>query len=326
MVVLFANAPQIGQPCGMRCCWGRWIGFWLLILGLPGVAAEGKRPRILTSIPPLYSWATNVAGAFADVDNLLPADIGPHEYQFRPRDLRKIRAADIILLNGLGLESWFSRTILATDPTAARKVIEVAAGIPTNLLIYNIPELHLEGGTAESHQDHGHGSANPHVWLDPQFAKIAVTNLLTALQRMDAEHAPDYARNAAQYIERLELLDHDIRSSLAKLPKKDVITFHDAFPYFCRRYGLNLVGVIEEVPGTSPSPRYLADLSAVIRSRKVGVLFAEPQFDPRLARQLGRDLGVTVALLDTLETGRLGPSFYEDNLQANLRVLQSSLK
>lgn len=326
MVALFANAPQIGQPPGMSRCWGRWIGIWLLILGLPAVAAEGHRPRILTSIAPLYSWATNVAGSFADVDNLLPADVGPHEYQFRPRDLRKIRAADIILLNGLGLETWFSRTISASDPTAARKVIEVAAGIPTNLLIYDIPALHLEEGAADSHQDHSHGPANPHVWLDPQFAKIAVSNLLSALQRMDADHAPDYARNAAQYIERLDLLDHEIRSTLAKLPKKEVITFHDAFPYFCQRYGLNLVGVIEEVPGTSPSPRYLADLSAVIRNRKVGVLFAEPQFDPRLARQLGRDLGVTVALLDTLETGRLGPSFYEDSLRSNLRVLQSSLK
>lgn len=306
--------------------WSLWIGLILSVAGTGWdvVGAEGRRPKIVTSIPPLYSWAVNVAGTFADVENLLPPDVGPHEYQVRPKDLRKIKAADIILLNGLGLESRFTRIISANDPTAARKIIEVAAGIPTNLLIYDIPALHLDSdGAAEHHHD---GPANPHVWLDPSFARATVTNLLNALQKIDPEHSAGYARNAEEYLERLDVLDRDIRAALAPLTKRDVITFHDAFPYFCRKYDLNLVGVIEEIPGASPSPRYLADLSEVIRRRKVGVLFAEPQFDPRLARQLGRDLGVDIALLDTLETGRLVPSGYEDGIRANLRVLQTSLK
>lgn len=302
--------------------WTVWIGLWLW--ALTGEAADGHRLQVLTSIAPLFSWAANVAGTNADVENLLPADVGPHEYQFRPRDLRKIRSADIILLNGLGLESWFARTIAASDPMAARKVVEVATGIPTNLLIFDVPTLQLEGAAIES-QEH-HGPANPHIWLDPEFARRAVTNLLEAMQRADPAHATNYAANAARYLGRLDVLDREIRTTMGAVTQRDVVTFHDAFPYFCRRYDMNLVGVIEELPGASPAPRYLAALSQVIRSKHVSVLFAEPQFDPRMARQLARDLKVSVAQLDTLETGRLAPSAYEDGMRTNLRVLATSLK
>ena len=287
-------------------------------------AAQDHRLRILTSIPPIYSWALNVAGTNAEVENLLPADVGPHEFQFRPRDLRKIRTADIILLNGLGLESSFARTIVASEPGAAGKVIEISATIPTNLLIFEVPTLHLAEGESEPHSHHG--EANPHLWLDPVFARFVVTNLLEVFQKADPAHADAYAANARQYLDRLAALDLEIRSTLSLLTRRDVVTFHDAFPYFCRRYGLNLVGVVEEVPGASPAPRYLAALSAVIRNKQVGVLFTEPQFDPRLARQLSRDLKIAVAQLDTLETGRLSASSYEEGMRMNLRVLASSLK
>ncbi|MBN8249089.1 MAG: zinc ABC transporter substrate-binding protein [Verrucomicrobia bacterium] len=295
---------------------------FLLTLSTSG--AEGRRVRILTSIAPLYSWAANVAGRTADVENLLPADVGPHDYQFLPRDMRKIASADIILLNGLGLEDWFAKAIKADDAVTPKKVVEVAAGVPADLLIREVPALHLDGDAAEAHVHHG--PANPHLWLDPWFARHAVTNLLAALQQADPPNAATYAANAAGYIERLQALDREIEAGLAGIPRRDVITFHDAFPYFCRRYQLRLVGVIEEVPGASPSPRYLAALSQVIREQRVGVLFTEPQFDTKLARQLARDLQIAVAHLDTLETGRLAASAYEDGMKANLRVLRSSLK
>ena len=135
-----------------------------------------------------------------------------------------------------------------------------------------------------------------------------------------------YATNAEAYQQRLRALDAELKSTLGQLKRREIVTFHDAFPYFCRRYGLNLVGVIEEVPGSSPSPRYLAELSRAIRENKVNALFVEPQFEMRLARQLAADLGIGVAMLDTLETGRLEPAAYEEGMRANLRELQRTLK
>jgi ABC-type Zn uptake system ZnuABC Zn-binding protein ZnuA len=110
------------------------------------------------------------------------------------------------------------------------------------------------------------------------------------------------------------------------LLKREVVTFHDAFPYFCRRYGLKLVGVIEEVPGSSPSPRYLAALSQAIRDQGVGVVFAEPQFNPRLALQLTRDLKISLAQLDVLETGSLSATAYEEGMRRNLQALTKALR
>ncbi|MBL9174692.1 MAG: zinc ABC transporter substrate-binding protein [Verrucomicrobiales bacterium] len=301
-----------------------WIALALALMALPVSGAEGRRLKIVTSIAPLYSWATSVAGSQADVENLLPADVSPHDYQLRPRDLRKLKSADILFFNGLGLESWVGTVLAANDPTATRKIVDVATGIATNQLIYEIPDLGFGASDAESHP---HSSqANPHLWLDPRYARHGVTNLLLALQREDPANAAAYATNAARYLGTLEKLEGDLRTSLSPLTKHQVVTFHDAFPYFCRRFGLILVGVIEEVPGTSPSPRYLAELSAAIRAKSVGVLFLEPQSDPRLARQLSTDLGIAVAQLDTLETGRLAPEAYEEGMRANLRVLRTALK
>ncbi|HAB15964.1 MAG TPA: metal ABC transporter substrate-binding protein [Verrucomicrobiota bacterium] len=305
---------------------------FLLVLGLlswmgckPSTAAEGKRLRVLTSIPPLYSWAANVVGDRADLQNLLPPNVGPHDYEFRPRDLRKVQEADIIFINGLGVESWLTKAIAANDPGADRKIVEVAAGIPTNTLIYELPALHLS--TTEPAELHSHvGAANPHLWLDPGFARQAVSNLLAVLQRADPINAAAYATNAAAYQARLQALDQEFRESLEGLTRREVVTFHDAFPYLCRRYGLNLVGVIEEVPGASPSPRYLAELSQVIRGNRVSAIFVEPQFDTKLARQLAKDLEVGVAPLDTLETGRLAPQSYEDGMRANLKALKRALR
>ena len=302
----------------------RWSALLLVALSLPGLGAEGHRLKVVTSIAPLYSWASAVTGSLADVENLLPADVSPHEYQLRPRDLRKLKSADLLFFNGLGLESWVGTVLAANDPSAARKIVEVATGIATNQLIYELPELGFGAADAESHPHTP--QANPHLWLDPQYARHGVTNLLLALQREDPPNAEGYAANAARYLGTLDALERDLRKTLSTLAKPQVVTFHDAFPYFCRRFGLVLVGVIEEVPGTSPSPRYLAELSAAIRAKSVGVVFIEPQSDPKLVRQLSVDLGIAVAQLDTLETGRLDASAYADGMRTNLRVLRTALK
>jgi ABC-type Zn uptake system ZnuABC Zn-binding protein ZnuA len=121
-------------------------------------------------------------------------------------------------------------------------------------------------------------------------------------------------------------LDQEIRAVLGAVPGRSIITQHDAFSYFARRYGLHIAGVLESVPEVEPSPRYLAALSRVARERKVRAIFTEPQFSPNLARQLGRDLGVPVASLDTLEAGPLKPGAYEAGMRQNIRVLQKYLE
>jgi ABC-type Zn uptake system ZnuABC Zn-binding protein ZnuA len=293
--------------------------------------------KILTTFAPIHSWTLNVAGPDAAVDLLLPGDVGPHDFQLRPQDLRRIRQADFIIANGLGMETWLDKAIRNNPKGKRSRVIRTSDGLKSQL-IYHLPVLSLDpakpkkgGGGGDDHE-HGHShdaageAPNPHVWLDPVLACHGVSNIISALAEADPKHSAGYRKRGQEYIARLELLDREMRTAVQLLPHKAIVTFHDAFPYFCRRYQLQLVGVIEETPSVEPSPRYLASLSATIRARGVRGIFTEPQFNPRLVKQLSEDLGVRFGELDVLETGSATPEFYELGLRRNLKSLESTLR
>jgi len=298
---------------------------FLPLLSLHALAASPapRKIRVLATIAPIHSWTLNVAAPDADVDLLLPGDVGPHDFQLRPQDLRKIRSADLIVANGLGVESWLDKALRNNARESARNVVRLADSLPKDTLIHELPSLDI--GTP-AHRDHDHDAPNPHIWLDPSLARHGVSNLVAALVRADPDHATGYRTRAEAYLQRLEALDRDFTAALKPAVGRPIVTFHDAFPYLCRRYGIVLAGVVEEVPSVEPSPKYLARLSGAIRAKNVQVIFTEPQFNPRLVRQLGKDLGVRFAELDVLETGKTGAEFYESGMRRNLQSLVSSLQ
>jgi zinc transport system substrate-binding protein len=265
-----------------------------------------------------------VAGDLATVENLLPSNVDPHDYQFTARDLKKLADADVVVLNGLGVDSWLERAIRSAAEERRSIVVRLADGLSTNQYIYDADEPWVE------HRRLRPGSEttppNPHIWLDPVLVEHGVSNICNALQKADPANAAGYARNTAAYVAQLQKLDEDLRTGLATLTHRDLVTDHNAFPYFARRYGLNLVGVIEEVEDIAPAPEYLARLMERIRSKRVPVLFVVPPAPPREAAQIARDLGIPVATLDTVETGPLKPSTYEDEMYRNLRTFQRYLR
>jgi zinc/manganese transport system substrate-binding protein len=235
------------------------------------------------------------------------------------------------------MESWLDKAIRNNARDAAKRVVRVTEGIPKDQFVYHLPELDVSDPKKASskdpshHHDHNHdheaaGEApNPHVWLDPILARHCISNIVDALSATDPLHKDGYVARGNAYIGRIDALHGDMTTALRAHAGKPIVTFHDAFPYLCRRYQLDLVGVVEQVPAVDPSPKYLARLSAAIRARKVGVVFSEPQFNPRLVRQLSKDLGIQVAELDVLETGKPGAAFYEEGMRRNLASLVSAL-
>lgn len=309
-----------------------WVALWLWAgLSAGSAASETRRLRVLTSFLPVYCFTVNVTGDLARVENFLPAGVGPHEYQLAPRDLLRLGTADLIVVNGLQLESWLNQAIQSRAIRDPARVVQAAAGLDAELIFTGRQPMSL--GTAPSSRgsdapaaDARRGLANPHFWLDPRLAAHAVTNVLAALQKADPAHAAAYAGNASAYLQRLEKLDAELRRATAPLQQRAFITYHNAFPYFSRRYSLNILGVIEQTPDVNPSPRYLAHLSQVVRQHHVKAIFTERQFSAALAEQLGRDLEVPVAELDTLETGRFVPTAYEDGMRSNLATLVQYLR
>jgi len=277
-------------------------------LGLAGLTlaqslTQAKEPSVLASFLPLYCFTVNVAGSAAHVDPLLPPNSSPHDFQLTVKTRKRIEAADLVILSGLGLDAW-------VEPALAKekqRLVRVSAGLSNELI-------------------RSSGAVNPHIWLDPILAIHSVTNIVQALVTLDPSHAEVYQRNASDYIARLRALDQELRDGLMPFKDQSIVTFHDSFSYFARRYGLRVVGVIEEVADVAPSARTLARLYTKIRETKPKCIFTEPQFPSGLAKTISYDLHVPVAALNTLESGAFTPDAYERGMRQNLRTLQENLK
>jgi zinc transport system substrate-binding protein len=287
------------------------VCFALLFCAVSASAAQ-TRLHIVTGFLPLYCWTANVAGTNAHVENLLSARSEPHEYAFTPGDARKLTQADLIIVNGLGLEPWLPQ-FLRSSSMAREKIIVVSDGAGSEL---------IAGEQAHRAQ----GAVNPHLWLDPQFAMRGVTNILAGMQRADPVHRDSFQRNASAYLAKLRQLDANIHQSLASVTNRAIVTYHDAFPYFARRYGLEIAGVVEQVPDVNPTPKYLSRLGRMMRERGIRTILVPAGGRTRLAQRIADDLRVELVELDTLESGLPSPSAYEERMRHNASVLERFLK
>ena len=291
----------------------------LLLTGGAG-AVDLPRPRVLASFFPPAVVALNVAGTNADVEVLLDGTIDPHDFQFSRTDLAKITRADLLVLNGLGMESWLGRALHKVG--IAKPMVELSTGLgPEQLIPATASGLHRH----QERDGHDDAGFNPHIWLDPRLLAHGTSNVLRALQKADPNNAVAYAANARAFIEGLQELDAELLRGLAPVRRAPVVTWHDAFAYFARRYGPDVIGVIEPVAEVDPAPRYLADLSRRCRAEGVRALFDQPGVRSRLLQRLASDWRVPVATLDTLENPSLKSDAYVTAMRANARILRETL-
>ena len=294
-----------------------WVAFFLVCGAFLGSNAAERKLRVLSTFLPAYCIAANVAGEHAAVENLLPGSVSLHDYQLSPPDLQKIATADVIVVNGLGLETFLEKAFKSTGTKA--KLVTLTHGFD--------PDLIAEDAVGHRHSEPGHDHTHdPHTWLDPILAARSVTNVLQALQQADPKNAAAFATNAAAYTRRLNQLHEDFKDQFASIQSTPFITYHNAFRYFVRRYGLNLVGVVEQVPEVAPSVRERSDLLKTIRAKNVKVLFTEPGASPRLAQQIAKDSKLRLEQLDPLETGQLSPDAYEKGMRRNAETLVRGLR
>ena len=261
--------------------------------------------RIVTSFYPVYVAALNVTAGVpgVEVSNLASPHIGClHDYQLTAGDVRRLADADILLANGAGMEPFLGK-VAQQSPKV--RVVEVSEGIPL-----------MDG--------------NPHVWVSLEGARRQTDNIAAALAAADPDQADAFRANAAAYNASLSALEEKMRVALAPYAGTPIVTFHEAFPYFARDFGLDLAGVIEREPGAEPSARELADTVKLVRARQVKALFAEPQFPDKSAQVVARETGVRVYSLDPVVTGPSDPvaarGAYLQAMEKNLEVLQEALR
>jgi ABC-type Zn uptake system ZnuABC Zn-binding protein ZnuA len=293
----------------------------LLSTTLP--AQEPKKLRIVTSFTPLTAHAKALVDDRAMVEQLVDRETGPHDYELKPSDVKKIAEADLLIVNGLGLEGWLAELVKKTAKTKVR-VIDTSSGIPTVAAPAAIEVLPHDHSAHGHHHHHDHGDRNPHIWLDPLLAKKQAETILAALLQADPDGKPVYEKNARAYFAELDKLHAEFTRVLGSVKERDLVTFHDAFPYLAKRYNLNYVGFIEEYPEKDPTPKQLALLVDAIRSRKIKVLFAETGYSPKLMETIARQTGARTALLDTLEVGVGDAGSYLERMRKNLDALRQA--
>lgn len=286
-------------------------------------AAFGEKLQILTTFAPIDSLTRSIVGDAAEVTMLLPPGTGPHDFAFAPSDVRLVAKADVVVINGLGMEDWMEKAIVGGTKKGAI-VIDTSKGIKT------LKSNEVEGG-GDAHDHHGHdhghspGGVNPHIWLDPQRAMRQAENIVMALSSKDPANVEKYKANTVALLRKLEQLDRDIAEGTATLPNKQILTFHDSFPYFAERYGFDIVGVFEPFPGREPSPKYILQLQKTIKDKNVKAIFTEPQYSSKMIDNIARDSNVAIASLDPMETGEPSADLYEKVMRANLASLQKTL-
>jgi ABC-type Zn uptake system ZnuABC Zn-binding protein ZnuA len=250
----------------------------------PGAARE--RPIVVATTTQLGDIVRQVAGDAADVHQILQANTDPHEYEPRPDDIRAVAGAALIVASGSGLDSWIE------------DMVGAAGGDPAELELAPAHTPHQLAGEHEGEgEEHGHeGSAfDPHWWHDPRNVESAVAAIRDALSRVAPANAAVYRRNADGYLAQVRALDARIQACMDRVPaaERKLVTSHDAFGYFARRYGITVVGAL--IPSQSTraqaSAGEVAELAALIRRERVQAIFPESSINPSLAAALARETG-----------------------------------
>lgn len=291
----------------------RWALALAVLLGAGAVAA---RPSVVVSIHPVFDLVRQVAGPDADVVRILPVGASPHVFDPTPRDVARLARADLAVTVG-GLDLWLRDLLDAAGGRAARLELMSLEAVQERLRA-DFPELAPAAGA-------GVIAWNTHVWLDPRTMAAALPDLAEALATVDPAHAEGYRARAAALAEELAALDAELAARLAPLAGVPFVPFHDAWPYFAARYGLDLVVEIEPFPGREPSPAYLAMALRLIRDSGARAVFSEPQLNRRSAEVVAAEAGVALFELDPLG-GVPGRDGYAELMRWNAEALLEGLR
>lgn len=244
----------------------------------PSAAGQSTTLTVVTSIGPIADLVRNVGGDRVEVLALVPPGGEPEEYDPTPADAAAVGKARVFFANGLGLEAYLGRLVESAGNDQL-EVVTLSDGLPT-LAGFG------QGGQA---------GGNPHLWLDVQNAASYVEVIQKTLDRVDPANAATFDANAAAYKARLKQLDAYIQQQVNTLPseRRVLVTTHDAYPYFAKRYGFSYLAIVSANPDSDPSAREYAELLKTVKEQRVKSVFGEAGFSERTIAQLAADTGAS---------------------------------
>ncbi|MFM9277504.1 metal ABC transporter substrate-binding protein [Paenibacillus jiagnxiensis] len=298
-----------------------------------------EKLEIKTSFYPMYEFTSHIAGDLANVENLVPAGMEPHDWEPTAQDMAAITDADVLVYSGAGMEGW-AEQVLDSATGSGLKAIEASQGIE---LMDGAEEEHEHGeesheesehahehahedeghthdeggheaedhthdehgheaeGHGESGHHHDHGGLDPHVWLSPALAVQEVRNIEKGLSEAAPQYKEQFKVNADAYVAELEALDKDFAAALKNSKRKDFITQHAAFGYLAKQYGLAQVPIAGLSPDLEPSPSRMADIVKFAKEHNVKTIFFETLVSSKVADTIANEIGAKSAVLNPIE-------------------------
>lgn len=291
------------------------------ILSGCGAAAPPQAPtvhtplRVVVTTMQLADFTHVIAGDSVTIEVMMKEGINHHTYEPTVRDIKLLKDADVVIINGVGLDSWI-KDLLRTSGSSAI-LIDSSTGIKTRDLL---------------HSDHIHEGGDPHIWHDPENAKTMVTNITQGLSQVVPAQQATYTANAAAYAQQIDALTTEIRAMFAPIPRerRKIVTSHEAFGYFARQFELTMVATITIASdSTEPSQQQILALVEKIKDRKVTAIFTETTIDPRLPEQVAAEANVPLfrgLYSDSMGAPGSDADTYLTMMRHNARIIADGLK
>ncbi len=249
-------------------------------------ADDPAKLNLVTTVSPITSIVSSVAGDLAEVRGLVPEGANSHTFEPPPSAAKALARADIVFVNGLKLEDP-TRDLAAGNLKKGAEVVELGEQTlrPDQYLYdFSFPRAG--------------GKPNPHLWTNPPYAREYGRAVRDALVRRDPAHAGGYAANYERFAAQVDALDAAMTAASATVPRRQLLTYHDAYAYFAEHYGWTVIGAVQVSSFSDPTPREVASLIQQVRQTGVPAIFGSEVFPSKVLAQIGAEAGVRY--VDTL--------------------------
>lgn len=281
-----------------------------LALGSP--AAQAAKLKVGITLHPYYSFVANIVGDRAEIVPLIDADANPHGYAPQPADMIRMMSMDVLVVNGIGHDSWAFEILDAAGMRKKLKLIYANDGVSL------IPVAGAPNGEKV---------VNPHTFISTTAAIQQVYTIARKLGELDAANATFYRDNARRYALQIRKLraEFDAKIVGADLSKFRCATMHSGYDYILQELGLQVSAVIEPRHGVEPTARQLAETIDRIKAAKVNVLFAEKYFASKLSDTIRQATGVKMYSISHISSGPYTPGKFIDEMRENLNTLAAAI-
>lgn len=298
----------------------RIVSALIFVVALAAVVPASAALRVVATTTDLASLAAAVGGDLVSVESIVPAATDPEAFEPRASDTDKLRHATVLIRVGLGYDYWLDALV---DRIGDKRLMR--GGVAYVDASIGIPLLEIRGQTVLNEGGHAHGVANPHYWLDPENAIIVTAGIADALLRAAPDQRARIDANRERFLAELKSKRQRWSEALAPFAGAKLIAYHNSWPYFARRFRLDIVGFVEPKPGVAPSPAHLSRLIAEGRSAHVGAVLHEPYEPEESSRLVARRLEVPLVPLAISVGSVPGTPDYFALLDHNVAALAKAL-